>query len=104
MRTPARILIADDNPDNLDIFRIRLAANNYEILTARDGEEALAIARQAMPDLILLDYMMPKLDGISVCRQIRSDASLPFMPIIMITAGQIQRTWPRPLKVVPTST
>ena len=86
MRTPARILIADDNPDNLDIFRSRLAANNYEILIARDGEEALAIARQAIPDLILLDYMMPKLDGLSVCRQLRSDASLPFIPIIMITA------------------
>lgn len=86
MRTPARILIADDNPDNLDIFRIRLAANNYEILTARDGEEALAVAREALPDLILLDYMMPKLDGIGVCQHLRADPSLPFMPIIMITA------------------
>lgn len=86
MRTPARILIADDNPDNLDIFRIRLAANNYEILTARDGEEALAVAREALPDLILLDFMMPKLDGIGVCQHLRADPSLPFMPIIMITA------------------
>jgi class 3 adenylate cyclase/CheY-like chemotaxis protein len=86
VRTPARILIADDNPDNLDIFRSRLAANNYEILTARDGEEALAIARESTPDLILLDYMMPKLDGISVCRHLRADASLPYIPIIMITA------------------
>src|SRR4026207_452067 len=60
VRTPARILIADDNPDNLDIFRSRLAANGYEILTACDGEEALAIARETTPDLILLDYMMPK--------------------------------------------
>ena len=63
MRTPARILIADDNPDNLDIFRTRLAVHGYEILTATDGEEALAVAREKQPDLILLDVMMPKMDG-----------------------------------------
>jgi len=86
VRTPARILIADDNPDNLDIFRARLAVYNYEILTATDGEAAVAIAREQQPDLILLDYMMPKMDGIDVCRTIKGDPSLPFMPIIMVTA------------------
>lgn len=86
MRTPARILIVDDNPDNLDIFRHRLAAHNYEILTATDGEEALAVAREKQPDLILLDVMMPKMDGIEVCRHLKADPSLPFMPIIMVTA------------------
>jgi class 3 adenylate cyclase len=86
VRTPARILIADDNPDNLDIFRTRLAAHGYEIVTAVDGEEALARARAEQPDLILLDVMMPKLDGIAVCQRIKADASLPFMPIVMITA------------------
>ena len=86
MRTPAQILIADDNPDNLAIFRTRLAVNGYEIRTAVDGEEALAAARLSQPDLILLDVMMPKLDGIDVCRLIKSDSSLPFIPIIMLTA------------------
>ncbi len=86
MRTPARILIADDNPDNLDVFQTRLAVHGYEILTATDGEEALAVAREKQPDLILLDLMMPKLDGIDVCRQLKADPSLPFMPIIMVTA------------------
>ena len=86
MRTPARILIADDNPDNLEIFRTRLAVHGYEILTATDGEEALAVARDKQPDLILLDVMMPKMDGIDVCRRLKLDASLPFMPIIMLTA------------------
>jgi DNA-binding response OmpR family regulator len=86
VRTPARILIADDNPDNLDIFRTRLAVNNYEILTATDGEEALALAREKQPDLILLDVMMPKMDGIDVCRHLKADPSLPFMPIVMVTA------------------
>ena len=86
MRTPARILIADDNPDNLDIFRTRLAAHNYEIITATDGEAALAAAREKQPDVILLDIMMPKMDGVEVCRHLKADLSLPFMPIIMVTA------------------
>ena len=86
MRTPPQILIVDDNPQNLDIFQTRLAAQGYEILTASDGEEALAVAREKRPDLILLDIMMPKLNGIEVCRRLKSDPSLPFMPIIMVTA------------------
>ena len=86
MRTPPLILIVDDNPTNLDILQARLAPHNYEILTATDGEEALAIAREKQPDLILLDIMMPKMDGIEVCRHLRADPSLPFMPIIMVTA------------------
>jgi adenylate cyclase len=86
MRTPAQILIVDDNPENLDILQTRLASHGYEILTARDGEEALAAAREKRPDLILLDIMMPKLDGIEVCRRLKADRSLPFMPIIMVTA------------------
>src|SRR5512136_18900 len=86
MRTPPRILVVDDNPENLEIFRARLASHGYEILTARDGEEALATARNALPDLILLDIMMPKVDGIEVCRQLRADPAFPFTPIIMVTA------------------
>src|SRR5438309_4705786 len=86
MRTPPRILIADDNPMNLDILQTRLAAHGYEILTAADGEEALALAREKQPDLILLDVMMPKMDGVEVCRRLKSDASLPFMPVITVTA------------------
>jgi adenylate cyclase len=86
VRTPARILVADDHPDNLEIFRTRLAVHNYEIITALDGEEALWVAKDKQPDLILLDIMMPKMDGIDVCRSVKTDPSLPFMPIIVITA------------------
>jgi len=86
MRTPPLILIVDDNPTNLDILQARLAAHNCEILTAKDGETGLAMARERQPDLILLDIMMPKMDGIEVCRRLRADPSLPFMPIIMVTA------------------
>ncbi len=86
MRTPPQILIVDDNPANLDIFETRLAAHGYDIITASDGEEGLAAAIERQPDLILLDIMMPKMDGIEVCRRLKGDASLPFMPIILVTA------------------
>jgi len=86
MRTPPCILIVDDNPENLDILRTRLAVHGYEILTAADGEEALATAREKQPDLILLDVMMPKMDGFEVCRHVKADPAFPFMPIILVTA------------------
>jgi adenylate cyclase len=86
MRMPPRILIADDQAMNVDILQTRLAVHGYEILTAADGEEALGIARAQLPDLILLDIMMPKMDGLEVCRLLKGDAALPFMPIIMVTA------------------
>ena len=86
MRTPPRILIVDDNPTNVKVLQTRLAAEGYEIVTAADGEEGLAAARQHTPDLILLDVMMPNLDGFEVCRRLRADAAFPFTPIIMVTA------------------
>src|SRR5215475_598020 len=86
MRTPARILIVDDNPTNVKVLQTRLAAEGYEIVTAADGEEGLAAAKEHLPDLILLDVMMPKLGGFEVCRRLRADSSFPFVPIIMVTA------------------
>jgi class 3 adenylate cyclase len=86
MNTPARILVVDDHPMNVDILRTRLVANRYEVITAADGEQALSAARNERPDLILLDVMMPKLDGLAVCRALRADAALPFVPIILVTA------------------
>ena len=86
MHTPPRILVVDDNPANVDILRARLAAQGYEIVTATDGEEALAAVSKHLPDLVLLDVMMPKLDGVEVCRRLRADATLPFIPIVLVTA------------------
>jgi adenylate cyclase len=86
MRSPPRILVADDNAANLDILRTRLTKQGYDIVTATDGEEALDSARRELPDLILLDVMMPKRDGFEVCRLLKADDSLPFMPIILVTA------------------
>jgi adenylate cyclase len=86
VRNPARVLIADDNPANVRILSMRLAADGYDVVTARDGEEALAVAGEAQPDLILLDVMMPKLDGITVCRRLKEAQAASFTPIILVTA------------------
>lgn len=86
MRTPPRILAVDDMPTNLEILRVRLEAQGYEVITAEDGEEALTKARELEPDLVLLDIMMPKLDGIAVLKQLKQDAMLRFVPIILVTA------------------
>lgn len=86
MNDPVRILIADDNEANRDILATRLKASGYEVLQAADGEETLAAAHQRQPDLILLDIMMPKLDGITVCRRLKNDTALPFTPIVLVTA------------------
>jgi class 3 adenylate cyclase len=86
MHNPPRILIVDDNEMNRDILVTRLATQGYELTQAADGEEALAAAKEQLPDLILLDVMMPKIDGIEVCRRLKGDPNLPFMPIILVTA------------------
>jgi len=86
VRTPPRILAVDDMPTNLEILRVRLEAQGYEVITAEDGEQALAKAREFEPDLVLLDIMMPKLDGIAVLKQLKQDAMLRFVPVILVTA------------------
>src|SRR5437899_12712062 len=86
MRTPPHILVVDDNPVNVYNLRTRRAVHGYESVTAADGEEALVVARAKQLALILIDVMIPKMDGIQVCRELRADSSLPFMPIILVTA------------------
>src|SRR6185503_15934422 len=86
MHDPPRILAVDDTPENLEILRVRLEANGYEVATAADGEEALAAARKLAPDLILLDVMMPKRDGISVVRELKADPVLRTIPVVLVTA------------------
>ena len=80
-----KILIVDDDPDIRDVLKITLSEENYEILEAGDGEEALKIINNNQPDLILLDYKIPKVDGREVCRRIKKDLLLRHLPIIMVT-------------------
>lgn len=84
-RTP-RILIADDNPASADILRTRLSLHGYDLVSVADGQQALDAVHESAPDLVLLDVMMPKVDGIEVCRRLRADASVPFIPVIIISA------------------
>jgi len=86
----ARILIVDDEPPIVDVLAYNLQRESYQVVIARDGEEALAQARREQPDLVILDLMLPKLDGIEVCKALRRERDVP---IIMLTArdGEIDR-------------
>jgi diguanylate cyclase (GGDEF)-like protein len=83
---PARILIVDDHEDNVELLKARLESWGYLTDCAGDGQEALRKVEESPPDLMLLDVMMPKIDGIEVARRIKANPALPFIPIIMQTA------------------
>ncbi len=78
-----RILIVDDEPPIVDVLSYNLRRENYQVIVARDGEEALAQARRQQPDLVILDLMLPRLDGLEVCKALRRERDVP---IIMLTA------------------
>ena len=78
--------MVDDDPTNLEVLRVRLSAQGYEVVTAVDGEDALRRARELKPDLVLLDVMMPNLDGISVLKELKGDITLRYIPVILVTA------------------
>ncbi len=80
------ILVADDEPSILLSLQFLLQKAGYQVRTARDGEEALRAVAEAVPDLILLDAMMPKRDGYDVCQTLRADPACRTVPIIMLTA------------------
>jgi two-component system alkaline phosphatase synthesis response regulator PhoP len=83
MDMPAKILVVDDEPAVTDLLAYNLRKAGYEILLAKDGHEALRQARESSPDLILLDLMIPEVDGLDVCRELRKSSGVP---IIMVTA------------------
>lgn len=86
-----RILVVDDNPDNLEVLSTRLRFCGYEVETASGGEEALERVHEHPPDLILLDVMLPGIDGYEVARRIKGDEALPFIPIILVTVRDTTR-------------
>ena len=81
-----RILIVDDEPNIVLALELLMKKEGYEVHTVDDGERAVQAAKELRPDLILLDIMMPKMDGYEVCQSIRSDALLKDVSIIMLTA------------------
>src|SRR5688500_3700444 len=81
-----RILVVDDNRDNVEIIATRLRFRGYDIEEASDGAQALGLVHKNPPDLILLDVMLPDIDGYEISRRIKGDETLPFIPIILVTA------------------
>jgi DNA-binding response OmpR family regulator len=80
------VLVADDDPDILSLVVFRLERSGYEVVIARDGEQAVATALERTPDIALLDVMMPKLDGYEVTEQLRGNDATRSMPVILLTA------------------
>lgn len=93
------ILIVDDEEDLLDMLSYNLEKDGYEVATARTGLEGLERAREILPDLIILDVMMPEMDGIEACRSIRRDEQLRRTPVIMLTARTQDEDYVRGLDV-----
>lgn len=81
-----KILIVDDEPDIIEILKFVLETNGYECITANDGEEGLKLAKEASPNLIILDVMMPKMNGYKISRLLKFDAKYKNIPILMLTA------------------
>jgi len=81
-----KILAVDDEPDALELIEFNLKAAGFEVSTAEDGKDALKKARQLLPQLILLDLMLPQIDGLEICKALRRDPATSSIPIIMLTA------------------
>jgi len=85
---PARILVVDDAPEIRELLQAHLDDAGYQVLTASNGQEALAAVADHAPDLILLDIMMPVLDGYATCRRLKANEDTAFIPIVILTAHQ----------------
>jgi CheY-like chemotaxis protein len=86
MHEPPLLLVVDDNADNRAILVARLESQGFATAEAEDGPEALEAVLRLRPDLLLLDVMMPGMDGLEVTRRLKADPALPFTPILLVTA------------------
>src|SRR5882724_10600946 len=82
----ARVLVVDDILSNVKLLEAKLAAEYFEVITAPNGEQALARVAEELPDIVLLDVMMPGMDGFEVCRRIKANSKTAHIPIVMVTA------------------
>src|SRR5919106_3778308 len=83
------VLVADDDEDIVRFVEVNLRLEGFEVITASDGEQALEMATESLPDLILLDVMMPRLDGFEVCQRLRHDGRTKHISVIMLTAKSL---------------
>src|SRR5213592_4131689 len=88
---PAKILIADDSPNIREILKMSLETDGYSVVLAEDGEQALAMVTDEKPDLVIIDVMMPKVNGFQVCRRVKTERTTHDVPVIMLTAKSAQQ-------------
>ncbi len=81
-----KVLLVDDEPDVLEMYTMRLEVTGYQVVTADDGEKALGLAKSEKPDLIILDLMLPKIEGFDVCRMLKFDDEYKNIPIVILSA------------------
>ncbi|SMF33251.1 response regulator [Desulfovibrio gilichinskyi] len=81
-----KILVVEDHYDTIELLKYNLTSSGFEVVTAMDGHKALEQARNEMPDLILLDLMLPGIDGLEVCRRLKQEAGTQHIPVVMLTA------------------
>jgi len=82
-----KILFVEDEPELVDLMKLRLESSDYDFISAYDGEEGLKKAYQEKPDLILLDVLLPKLDGLTICRRLKDDPKKKHIPVIIVSAS-----------------
>jgi CheY-like chemotaxis protein len=99
MNQKAKVLIVDDEPFNVDYLEQELEECNYELITAANGREALDKIQRELPDLVLLDLMMPVLDGFAVLTQLKADPNLREIPVIIISAANNSRSVVRGIRM-----
>ena len=95
-----KILIVEDEPDIMDLAEVRLKYSGYEIIAATDAEKALAILQKHTPDLILMDLLLPKMQGDELCKKLKSDDRYKNIPIILFTASAIRTSLTEKIKEI----
>jgi DNA-binding response OmpR family regulator len=95
-----RILVVDDEPDIMDVGTIRLKHLGYEIIPAADAEDAIAFLQKDTCDLILLDLLLPKMQGDELCKKLKSDDKYKNIPIILFTASTIRTNFPEKIEEI----
>ena len=103
MTEQGTVLVADDLPQNVRLLDAILSPLGYSVITASSGGEALAKIAASPPDLVLLDIVMPDIDGYEVCRRLRADPATSFLPVVMITASGARSGSARPKRARTTS-
>jgi DNA-binding response OmpR family regulator len=93
-----KILVADDEPDFVELISMRLEVNGFKVVAAKDGQEAIDKTKKENPDLLILDLMMPKLDGFEVCRMLKFDDNFRNLPIIVLSALDQQQDREKAIK------